>query len=112
MNLLQTVLLAGALVALTACSSEYNGKECQGKIRSLSGQPIGTTQALIIDKFTSFTVATPDKELDSGRLFSTDRMKYIPAAVTEEGFLAQRVSDNQFSIINAPQDRWITYTCP
>ncbi len=105
------LLLTGALM-ITACSSSYQGKACEGKVRSLAGQPLGTTQALIIDKFTSFTITQPEGEVDSGTLFTTDRTKYVPSAVTPEGFLAQRLSDNQFSIINAPQNQWTSYTCP
>ncbi|NDL64920.1 hypothetical protein GRH90_19490 [Enterobacteriales bacterium SAP-6] len=105
------LLLTGAL-AIAACSSHYEGKECTGKVRSLAGQPLGTVQALILDKFTSFQVRLPEKEIDSGTLFSADHTKYVPSAVTQEGLLAQRLSDNRFSIINAPQDQWISYTCP
>jgi len=107
----KVLLLIGALV-ITACSSTYQGKACQGKVRSLSGQPLGTTQVLIIDKFTSFTITRPEGEVDSGPLFTTDRTKYVPSAVTPEGFLAQRLSDTHFSLINAPQDKWFSYTCP
>lgn len=106
------LLLTGMLLAISACSSHYHGKECQGNVRTLSGQPLGTAQALILDKYTSFQVTLPDKEIDSGMLFTTDRTKYVPSAVTPEGFLAQRLSDNRFSIINAPQNQWISYTCP
>lgn len=106
------ILLLTGVLAISACSSHYQGKACQGNVRSLSGQPLGTTRALIIDKFNSFQVQMPEKEIDSGRLFSADHTKYVPSAVTQEGFLAQRLSDNRFSIINAPQDQWISYTCP
>ncbi|WP_243466174.1 hypothetical protein [Sodalis glossinidius] len=42
------------------------------------------TQALIIDWFTSFSVAMPKMTVESGPLKSTDRHKYIPSAVTQE----------------------------
>ncbi|MEA9390747.1 hypothetical protein SJI19_09365 [Acerihabitans sp. TG2] len=106
------MLLLAGMLAISACSSHYQGKVCQANVRTLSGQPLGTTQALILDKYTSFQVTLPDKEIDSGTLFTTDRTKYVPSAVTPEGFLAQRLSDNRFSIINAPQDQWVSYTCP
>ena len=107
----RAAMLATALL-LCACSSRYQGVECQGKIRHLSGQPIGDTNALIIDRFNSFSVTTADGKVESGMLFSADRTQYIPSSVTREGLLAQRLSDKQFSIINASADQWITYTCP
>lgn len=97
---------------LDACASQYRGVECRGEIKTLAGQPLGVTQALIIDRFTSFSVAMPKMTVESGPLKSTDRHKYIPSAVTREGYLAQRVSDHKFSIINAPENKWVPYTCP
>ncbi|MEN3261225.1 hypothetical protein AAH678_21275 [Sodalis endosymbiont of Spalangia cameroni] len=97
---------------LSACASHYRGVECRGEIKTLAGQPLGVTQALIIDRFNSFSVAMPKMTVESGPLKSTDRNKYLPSAVTREGFLAQRVSDHKFSIINAPANQWVSYTCP
>lgn len=108
---MQIVIMAGAL-ALTACSGDYHGKQCQGTVRDLSGQPLGTTQAQINDKYTSFTVTQSEQALDSGTLYSRDRTRYFPSAVTQEGYLAQRLSDTRFSIINAQKNQWISYACP
>ncbi|TKI08370.1 hypothetical protein FCN80_04075 [Martelella alba] len=105
-GLIATVLL------LSACSSTYKGIECRGEIKRLSGQPLGETQALIIDHFSSFTVTTAGQTVNSGMLHSADRTQYIPSAMTREGFLAQRLSDKRFSIVDAAGDRWTTYTCP
>jgi hypothetical protein len=111
MNLLPMTIPA-LLALVTACSSGYKGVECQGEIKNLAGQPLEKTTALIIDRFDSFTVTLPKMQVDSGALHSTDRTLYIPSAVTREGFLAQRVSDKKFTLVDASHDRWITYTCP
>lgn len=100
------------VLLLTACSSDYQGQQCPGEIQTLSGQPLGGTQAMIIDRFSSFSVALPDLRLDSGPLQSRDRQLYIPSATTPDGWLAQRISDHRFAIINAPKDQAITFTCP
>lgn len=100
------------LLLLTACSSGYQGRECSGEIQTLSGQPRGTTQGMIVDRFSSFSVTLPDMQLDSGPLYSSDRRTYIPSATTQNGWLAQRLSDRRFTIVNAPRDEAITFTCP
>ncbi|WP_213991041.1 hypothetical protein [Sodalis sp. dw_96] len=99
---------------ISGCSSNYRGVECQGEIKSLAGRPLGSTSAMIMDRYNSFTVTMPQEKakVESGMLHSTDRTLYIPSAVTTEGFLAQRVSDKKFAIIDSRQDKWITYTCP
>ncbi|XBS68409.1 hypothetical protein ABK905_16945 [Acerihabitans sp. KWT182] len=97
---------------IAACSSNYRGVECQGEVKSLAGQPVGMTRALIIDRYASFTITTAQGSVESGMLHSADRTQFIPSAVTREGFLAQRVSDKKFTLINSRQDQWITYTCP
>lgn len=97
---------------ISACSSDYKGVECQGEIKSLTGQPLGNTGALIIDRFNSFTVTMPQMNVESGMLHSADRAVYIPSAVTREGFLAQRLSDKKFTLIDAQQNKWITFICP
>lgn len=102
--------MVGALV-LTGCSSDYQGKECAGRVESLSGQPLGQTRALIIDRFNSFSVTTSETRIDSGPLKTADRTLYYPSAVTREGFLAQRLSDNSFCLINAPNNQMVTYSC-
>ncbi|MFK8258471.1 hypothetical protein ACFL9S_11870 [Erwinia sp. AnSW2-5] len=100
------------VLLLAACSSDYKGQQCPGEIQTLSGQSQGVTQAMIIDRFSSFSVALPDLKLDSGPLQSSDRQLYIPSATTQDGWLAQRISDHRFAIINAPKDQAITFTCP
>lgn len=106
------ILLPSLVFLLAACSSDYKGQSCPGEIQTLSGQPKGVTQAMIIDRFSSFSVELPDLRLDSGPLLSSDRQLYIPSATTPDGWLAQRISDHRFAIINAPQDQAITFTCP
>ncbi|MFS2223944.1 hypothetical protein [Pantoea sp. B65] len=110
MKLLQITLVVGTL-ALTACSADYQGRECVGKVQSLSGQPLGQTQALVIDRFDSFTVTTADKSIHSGPLQTADRRLYLPSAVTREGYLAQRLSDNSFCLIDSPKNQMVTYIC-
>ncbi|RWR01871.1 hypothetical protein ED28_09525 [[Pantoea] beijingensis] len=107
---MRAIILAGSL-ALVACSSDYRGKECTGKIENLQGQPLGETRAKIIDRFTSFTITSDGGNVDSGPLHSKDRRLYFPSAVTQEGFYAQRLSDQQFGLINAPKNQVIIYTC-
>lgn len=106
------LLPAVLILLLAACSSDYKGVECNGQRQSLEGQPLGSVQGLVVDRFNSFSVTLPDLKLDSGALQSTNRELYIPSAVTRDGWLAQRVSDRQFSIINSPQNQMITFSCP
>ena len=106
------ILLPSLVFLLAACSSDYKGQSCPGEIQTLTGQPQGATQAMIIDRFSSFSVELPDLRLDSGPLQSNDRQLYIPSATTPDGWLAQRISDHRFAIINAPKDQAITFTCP
>lgn len=106
------ILLASAPLILAACSSDFQGHPCSGEIKTLSGQPVATTQGMIIDRVNSFSVTLPDLTLDSGPLMSSDRQLYIPSATTRDGWLAQRISDHRFAIINAPKDQAMTFTCP
>ncbi|MCX8957088.1 hypothetical protein EHW66_09995 [Erwinia psidii] len=94
------------------CTSEQKSMVCEGKIQTLSGQSQGNIRGKIVDLFRSFSVETDDLQLESGPLQSSDQQKYIPSAVTREGWLLQRISDTQFSAINAPQDKMITFSCP
>lgn len=105
-------LFAALVLLIAACSSGYKGAECSGQRQSLEGQPLGTVQGRIIDRFNSFSVTLPEMTLDSGTLHSSDPERYIPSAVTREGWLAQRLSDRQFSIINSPQNQMISFSCP
>ncbi len=108
--------LSGALIAslalLSGCSSQEKGTLCAGNVQTLTGQPLGNTEGEITDRFTSFRVRMDRLQLESGALYSSDPQKYFPSAVTREGWLAQRLSDTRFSVINAPQDKVITFNCP
>ncbi|WP_049778757.1 hypothetical protein [Erwinia tasmaniensis] len=108
----QRLLLAVLTLVLNGCSSEQRGEKCIGEVKTLSGQPLGTLQGSVIDRFSSFTVFMPPLKLDSGPLHSNDPQRYVPSAVTRDGWLAQRISSRRFSIINAPGDQAITFLCP
>lgn len=110
MRRVRLILIVGTLV-LAGCSSDYQGKQCTGRVESLSGQPLGQTQALVIDRFNSFTVTIAENKIDSGPLKTADRTLYYPSAVTREGLLAQRLSDNSFCLINSPRNQMVTFTC-
>lgn len=105
-------LTVAAPLLLTACSSGNGGMICEGKVETLNGQVLGNTEGKIVDRFTSFRVTMDKLRLESGELYSRDPQQYIPSAVTKEGWLAQRLSDTRFSVINAPQNRMITFSCP
>ena len=96
---------------LAACSSGPQGVECPGKVASIYGQEGPETRGTVFDLVNSFSVAADGVNVESGPLHSTDRARYIPAAVTKEGYLAQRLSANQFRLIDPRQDRMITWTC-
>lgn len=106
------ILTVAAPLMLTACSSGNSGMTCEGRVETLNGQVLGNTEGKIVDRFTSFHVTMDKLRLESGELYSSDPQQYIPSAVTKEGWLAQRLSDTRFSVINAPQDRMITFSCP
>ena len=99
-------------LVLAACSSRPQGVECPGKVASIYGQESGVTYARVFDLVNSFSVTNEDVKVESGPLYSTDRHRYIPAAVTKEGYLAQRISATQFRLIDPRQDQMITWTCP
>ncbi|QHM70772.1 hypothetical protein [Mixta intestinalis] len=96
---------------LAACSSSPPGVECAGSVATLYGEETATTHGTIFDLVNSFSVANEKVKVESGPLHSNDRSRYIPAAVTKEGYLAQRISDRQFRLIDPQQDKMITYTC-
>jgi hypothetical protein len=106
------VPLLAALALLTGCSSGEKGMVCEGQAQTLDGRVLGNVQGKIVDRFTSFSVTVPDLTLNSGPLHSADRQKYVPAAVTPEGWLAMRLSDTRFMVVNAPQDKVLTFNCP
>ncbi|WP_238938991.1 hypothetical protein [Mixta mediterraneensis] len=97
---------------LTGCASGPQGVDCLGEVTTLYGQPLGQTHGLIFDLVSSFSVSKKDVTVQSGTLKSLDRFRYVPSAVTREGYYAQRLSDKQFRLINPYQDTQITWTCP
>ena len=109
---IRPLLGAAVLLLLAGCAGKYQGMACNGEVSTLSGQPLGVVEGKIIDRVSAFSVTLPDRTLDSGPLWSSDRQLYIPSAVTRDGWLAQRVSDRRFSIINSPQDRVMNFSCP
>lgn len=100
------------ITLLTGCSSGPKGVDCPGEVSTIYGQPMGQTQGRIFDLVSAFTVTRDDVSVESGPLQSLDRFKYVPSAVTREGYYAQRLSDKQFRLINPYQDVQITWTCP
>jgi len=108
MRLSMLILIA----MLTGCSSGPKGVECPGEVYTIYGQPMGQTSAVIFDLVNAFTVSRDKVSVESGPLQSLDRFKYVPSAVTREGYYAQRLSDKQFRLINPWQDTQITWTCP
>ncbi|MGD9424494.1 hypothetical protein ACLHDD_04850 [Pantoea sp. NSTU24] len=108
MRLSMLILIA----MLTGCSSGPKGVECPGEVSTIYGQPMGKTRAVIFDLVNAFTVSRDNVIVESGPLQSLDRFKYVPSAITREGYYAQRLSDKQFRLINPWQDTQITWTCP
>ena len=78
------------------------------KVATIYGRETAVTRGRVFDLVSSFSVANDDVKVESGPLHSTDRTRYIPAAVTKEGYLAQRISDRQFRLIDPQQDKMIT----
>ena len=106
-------LLSIAMILLLAgCSSTPKGVTCPGEVATIYGQPLGYTQGRVYDLVRSFSVSRDDVKVESGTLNSHDRFRYIPSAVTREGYYAQRLSDKQFRLINPYQNTMITWTCP
>lgn len=105
-------LLVSLPLLLAACTPREQGMACSGEIQTLSGEPRGSVRGMIVDRFSSFSVALPDFTLESGPLQSSDHQLYIPSATTADGWLAQRISDHRFAVINAATDQAITFTCP
>ena len=104
--------LIAALLVLTACSSGEQGMMCQGEVQTLGGRTVSKVEGKIVDRYASFSVTLPDLKLESGVLHSADRRLYVPSAVTPEGWLAMRLSDTRFMVVNAPQDKVVTFNCP
>lgn len=99
-------------IFFTGCSSGPQGVDCPGEVSTIYGRPMGQTNALIFDLVNAFTVSKDNVTVESGTLKSVDRFKYVPSAVTREGYYAQRLSNKQFRLINPHQDTQITWTCP
>ncbi|WP_075181040.1 hypothetical protein [Pantoea sp. 1.19] len=104
------LLLPGLL--LIGCQSPYQGKLCRGEVSTLAGQTVGISAVHIVDRVDHFTVRGDGLTLESGPLHSANRLLYLPASVTREGYLAQRLSDTQFRLASAREDRMITWVCP
>lgn len=106
------LLLITLLLLLSGCSSTPEGVVCPGEVATIYGQPLGRTQGRIFDLVNSFSVSKDDVKVESGALQSLDRFQYAPSAVTREGYYAQRLSAQQFRLINPYQNVMITWTCP
>ncbi|GAA0468604.1 MULTISPECIES: hypothetical protein [Tatumella] len=106
------LLMAAVLVLITGCTSQPRGRLCDGEVSSLYGQNLGRSNAWVFDQVNYFTVSKNAVRINSGPLISADRQLYIPAAVTAEGYYAQRLGDNRFRLINSPQNLMVTWTCP
>ena len=100
------------IILMTGCSSGPKGVECPGAVSTIYGQPMGQTEGVIFDLVNSFSVSRDGVSVESGALQSLDRFRYVPSAVTREGYYAQRLSDKQFRLINPYQNTQITWTCP
>ncbi len=105
------LLLACLLTLLTGCRSAP-GITCPAHRETLSGEPLGDIEGRIIDRVNSFILILPQLQLESGTLRSSDPARYIPSAVTRDGWLLQRISAQRFSAINAPQNMMMTFNCP
>ncbi len=99
------------LLLITAGCSSPQGMSCQGEVKTLPGHPIGTTSAVIVDNTVAFSVLMPKQRIESGLLHSADSSRYVPSAVTKEGYLAQRLSGNRFCIINPEKNEYTIYHC-
>ncbi len=99
------------ITLLAGCASGPKGVECSGEVSNIYGQPMGQTRATIFDLVSAFTISRDGARVQSGILQSLNRFKYVPSAVTPEGFYAQRLSDKQFRLINPHEDTMITWTC-
>lgn len=106
------LLIAALLVVMSGCASRPQGRLCDGEVASLYGKSLGKTNAWIFDQVTHFTISKQSVRIDSGLLSSSDNQRYIPSSVTTQGYYAQRLGNNRFRLINAPQNLMITWTCP
>ncbi len=104
--------LAVALCLLAGCSHHPYGRLCSGEVSSLTGTVTGHSQAWIFDEIHDFTITYDGLTVRSGQLKTRDPALYIASATTAEGFMAQRLSPDRFRLIDAAQDRMITWSCP
>lgn len=106
------LMMLVTMVLLTGCAGGEEGLSCQGNVATLEGQPLGSVEGTIVDRFSSFRAEFDDTLIESGALQSRDRQRYIPSAVSENGWLAQRLSDTKFSVVNARVNKMVTFSCP
>lgn len=105
------LLPISVLVLLTTGCSSPQGMQCQGEVKTLPGHPIGITSAVIVDNTVAFSVLMQKQRIESGLLHSADSSRYVPSAVTKEGYLAQRLSASTFCIINPERNEYTIYHC-
>lgn len=109
--MLRLPLLFTALL-LAGCASGPQGVTCRGDLSTLDGKTLGQSTAKVFDLVNAFSVSNDDVTVESGPLHSNDRLRWIPSAVTKEGYYAQRLSSHQFRLINPYQDNQVTWQCP
>lgn len=107
----RAIIHLSLLLLLTAGCSSPQGMNCQGKVKTLPGHPIGMISAVIVDNTVAFSVLMPKQRIESGLLHSADSSRYVPSAITKEGYLAQRLSGNRFCIINPEKNEYTIYQC-
>lgn len=110
MNYRAVIPLSLLLLLIAGCSSPQ-GMNCLGEVKTLPGHPIGKTSAMIVDNTVAFSVLMPKQRIESGLLHSADSSRYVPSAVTKEGYLAQRLSGNRFCIIDPKKNEYTIYQC-
>lgn len=108
----QILMLLAAVMVLSGCAGGEKGLSCQGSASTLEGRPLEGVEGTVVDRFNSFRAEFDDTTVESGPLQSRDPQQYIPSAVSSNGWLAQRLSDTRFSVINAQQNKMVTFSCP
>ncbi len=106
------LLIAALLILVSGCASRPQGRLCNGDVASLEGKNLGKTTAWIFDQVTHFTITKQSVRIDSGQLSTSNSLLYLASSVTPQGYYAQRLGNNRFRLINAPQNLMITWTCP
>ncbi len=100
------------VTVIAGCSSSPKGRWCEGEVSTLQGEPRGRTAAWIADQDTHFTLTRDKISIDSGLLTSSDPGRYLPSAVTLQGYYAQRLTADRFRLIDAPLNLMVTWQCP